>query len=165
MLAEEFQGHEGGLPAVACRVIGESELLEGGVFTDIHVGKVNDHFLAYAIVDIERVGVDRHGECAGSVLNDEALVDVARSIGAYNSACNDYMFAVLGHTYGVDVIIGTVPILCLDLGYGGVGFHGGNGDVDAGCVEVVAAGEEAQRSRNHHENQCYVSFKKFHIWD
>ncbi len=54
---EEFEGHESCFPCVAID-FGESELLQAVVFAEIHVGQVDDDFLADSVVVIQRVGVD-----------------------------------------------------------------------------------------------------------
>ena len=72
MLLEELTRHERSLPRRTLLIpFGHAELLESIVFTDIHTGKIEYHFLTHTIVEIQVIRVDGDGQSSSLVLNDE----------------------------------------------------------------------------------------------
>ena len=96
MVGEELGRHERGVPGVAVGVPrGIADLEQAVVFADVHAGDVNDDFLTDAVVLVQVVAVDRHGDGGGAVLDNEALVYVALLVGRDYASGDDVVRAVL----------------------------------------------------------------------
>ena len=111
---EEFLCHERCFPPVVT-VIGLTELLQAVKLANEHVAHVQYHFLPDAELGVHVGVAHRDGKCGRSVLNVDAVVDVARLVGADYASLDVQAVVVGGKAYGVDVVAGIVPILLFEV--------------------------------------------------
>ena len=112
---EVFERHKSGLPTVSIAEVGPTELLQAGIFAEIHVGNVDNHFLTHAVVGVKAVLVDRERNGRSFVLDDEVFVDVAGSVRADNATLDDDVFAFVGKTDSVDAVSFVEPVFSLQV--------------------------------------------------
>ena len=133
-LFKGFQWQERSFPHILRFIIfGVAELLERVVFAHPVSLEAYNHFLTDAIGVEEAGAVNRDGNGSRIVLNDKALVDIARLVAADYATCYHEVFID-----GSDIVGIVLPILCLEVGYGDVGHAIGFRHHHRRGVEIVA---------------------------
>ena len=142
VILEEGELHEGNLGGAVVFAV-SAHLLQRGILAYAQVGEVYDQLLPHTVGVVEASLVDGESKCAGGVLDNQGLVDVAGGVGGYDAALDDDVAAVILLAYRLVVVGVVLPVLGLEFRDSGVGLHCGLGFRDRRHVKVVLTGGQS----------------------